>query len=178
MNIHDIYNYLVHTRRDLWATLEQVPDELLSRPLAGEEWFPCLKDLIYHIITVEDGWLNLDILRRESVLDKFPNLRDAEEGAACNFSLKSLRDYWQAVEKSTLEYLAKLTDDELKRITPPHDEEPPQHYFTVDGLLWHVMIHEMRHTAQIAVLLRSQGIKPPSLDLLFYLPNQKETKYE
>jgi uncharacterized damage-inducible protein DinB len=28
----------------------------------------------------------------------------------------------------------------------------------------------MRHAAQIAVLLRTQGIKPPSLDLLFYLP--------
>jgi len=27
--------------------------------------------------------------------------------------------------------------------------------FTVDGLLWHVMIHEMRHTAQICVLLRT-----------------------
>jgi uncharacterized damage-inducible protein DinB len=33
------------------------------------------------------------------------------------------------------------------------------------------MIHEVRHTAQIAVLLRMQGIKPPSLDLLFYLPS-------
>jgi len=33
------------------------------------------------------------------------------------------------------------------------------------------MIHEMRHTAQIAVLLRSQGIKPPWLDLLNYLPS-------
>ncbi len=40
----------------------------------------------------------------------------------------------------------------------------------MDELLWHVMIHEMRHTAQIALLLRSQAIKPPSLDLLNYLP--------
>jgi uncharacterized damage-inducible protein DinB len=74
------------------------------------------------------------------------------------------------VEKSTLEYLATLTDNELNRITTAHDD-PEGQRFKVDGLLWHVMIHEMRHTAQIAVLLRSQGIKPPSLDLLFYLPN-------
>jgi DinB family len=45
----------------------------------------------------------------------------------------------------------------------------------VDGLLSHVMIHEMRHTAQICVLLRTQGIKPPSLDLLFYLPSARAT---
>jgi hypothetical protein len=32
------------------------------------------------------------------------------------------------------------------------------------------MIHEMRRTAPIAVLLGTQGIKPPFLDLLNYLP--------
>ncbi|MBK8057118.1 MAG: hypothetical protein IPK33_04285 [Gemmatimonadetes bacterium] len=37
------------------------------------------------------------------------------------------------------------------------------------ALLSHVMIHEIRHTAQLCVLLRSQGVAPPSLDLLFYL---------
>jgi uncharacterized damage-inducible protein DinB len=66
MNIPETYDYLVCARRDLWAKLESVPDEALSRPL-------------------------------------------------------------------------------------------------LDG--------SMRHTAQIAVLLRTQGIKPPSLDLLFYLPS-------
>ena len=49
--------------------------------------------------------------------------------------------------------------------------DAPDERYTVDGLLWHVMIHEMRHTAQIAVLLRTQGIKPPWLDLLNYLPS-------
>jgi len=33
-----------------------------------------------------------------------------------------------------------------------------------------VMFHEMRHTSQMTVLLRTQGIKPPSLDLYYYLP--------
>lgn len=170
MNIPEIYNYLIRTRRDLWATLEKIPDEVLSQPLAGEAWFPCLKDLVFHIITVEDGWLNMDILRQEPILETFPTLRDAEEGAACNLELGTLLEYWQAVEKKTLEYLARLTDKELGRITTPHDDPEPPRRFSVDGLLWQVMIHEMRHTAQIVVLLRSQGIKPPALDLLWYLP--------
>ncbi|MCA9837344.1 MAG: DinB family protein [Trueperaceae bacterium] len=173
MKIPEIYDYLIATRRQMWAALEKVPAEVLSRPLAGDEWFPCLKDLIFHIITVEDGWLNLDILRQEPVLEHFPTLRDAEEGAACDVKLEVLLEYWRAVEKRTLEYLAELTDEELQRITAPHDEEPQEHLFKVDGLLWHMMIHEMRHTAQIVVLLRAQGIKPPALDLLWYLPNQQ-----
>jgi uncharacterized damage-inducible protein DinB len=81
MNIPKIYDYLIRTRRDLWATLEGVPDEILSRPLAGEAWFPCLKDLVFHIATVEDGWLNMDILRRDPVLENFPTLRNAKNNA-------------------------------------------------------------------------------------------------
>ena len=170
MTISEIYDYLIRTRRDLWTVLEAVPDNLLSRPLAGEEWFPCLKDLVFHIITVEDGWLNMDILRQKPVLETFSALRDAEEGAVCSFKLETLLEYWQAVEQKTLEYLAKLTDDELKRIMSPHDK--PNLNFTVDGVLWHMMIHEMRHTAQIVVLLRQHGIKPPTLDLLWYLTQE------
>lgn len=173
MNIPEMYGYLCKTRRQLWGALEAVPDGLLSRPLAGEDWFPCLKDLLFHIITVEDGWLNMDILRREPVLESFPTLRDAGERAACDFTLASLLEYWKAVEAVTLAYLAKLTDDELKRVTTPHDD--PEHRFTVDGLLWHVLIHEVRHTAQIAVLLRAQGIEPPTLDMLWYLPHPERS---
>ena len=80
-----------------------------------------------------------------------------------DFPLETLLDYWRAVE-----HLATLTDDELRRIVIVHDA--PEERYTVDGLLWHVMIHEMRHTAQIAVLLRTQDIEPPWLDLKNYLP--------
>ncbi|MGC1300726.1 MAG: hypothetical protein WA869_37325 [Alloacidobacterium sp.] len=31
MTVPEIYDYLVRARRDLWATLEGVPDEVLSR---------------------------------------------------------------------------------------------------------------------------------------------------
>ncbi len=170
MNIPETYDYLVRARRDLWAALGDVPDEVLSHSLLGDEGFPCIKDLVFHTVTVEDGWLHMDILREEPVLNSYPALRDAEEGAVCEgVALETVLHYWRAVEKSTLAYLRALTDDELKRVVSPHDA--PEQRFTVDGLLWHVMIHEMRHTAQIAALLRSQGIKPPSLDLLFYLPS-------
>ncbi len=127
MNISETYDYLVRARRDLWATLEVLPDEVLTRPLLGGSRFHCIKNLL------------------------------------------SLLDYWRRVEQSTLAYLATLTDDAMKRIVTSHDS--PDERYTVDGLLWHVMIHEMRHTAQICVLLRTQDIKPPSLDLLFYLPS-------
>jgi uncharacterized damage-inducible protein DinB len=170
MNIPETYNYLVRARRDLWATLEGVPDEVLSRPLLNGEAFHCIKDLVFHIPVVEDGWIREDILRDQPVLATNPALKDADGSPIyAGVALQTLLDYWQAVEQRTLPYLASLTDDELKRVVTLHDS--PEERFTVDGLLWHVMIHEMRHTAQIAVLLRTQSIKPPALDLLFYLPS-------
>ena len=170
MNIPEMYDYLVRTRRDLWTALEGVPDEILSRPLLDGERLHCIKDLVFHTAVVEDGWLHFTILQDQPVIEPFPVLKYSEEGSAfAGYALETLLSYWRAVEKSTLAYFEKLTPEELNRIV----EDSPKEHFRLEGLLWHVMIHEMRHTAQICVLLRTQGIKPPALDLLWYLPNLK-----
>lgn len=166
MNIPQTYDYLMRARRELWAGLRAVPDEALSRPLLDGERFHCIKDLLLHIPEVEDGWLHLDILKAPFVQDAFPALQG--QPSYQDFALETLLDYWQAVEQDTLKYLSTLSEAELARKVT--DEDFPNREFSVDGLLWHVMVHEMRHTAQIAVLLRLQGIKPPALDLLWYLP--------
>ncbi len=166
MNIPETYDYLVRARRDLWSTLESLPDEVLSRPLMKGEQFRCIKDLVLHTAAVEDGWLHYTILADEPVRNSFPALKDTEDTSSLELGM--LLDYWRAVEQSTLTYLAILTENDLERLI----DDSPTERFKLDGLLWHVMIHEMRHTAQIVVLLRTQGIKPPSLDLLFYLPNR------
>jgi uncharacterized damage-inducible protein DinB len=175
MNIPETYNYLVRARRDLWATLEGVPDEVLSRPLIGGPRFQCIKDLVFHIADVEDGWLHYTILHDEPIQNTVPAVKDIQDGPVCaGVRLETLLEYWRAVEQSTLEYLPTLTDEDLKRLV----DDSPTERFMLDGLLWHVMIHEMRHTAQIVMLLRMQGIKPPTLDLLWYLPNHYEPNQE
>lgn len=163
MNIAQIYAYLTRTRRDLWASLYAQPDETLSRPLLNGDRFHSIKDLVFHIPDVEDGWTNGDIRRTTPVQHGFPDILNVPEGP--NFHtlpLSRLLEYWLAVEQSTLAWLPTLTPAELARIVEDGK--------STEGLLWHVMIHEMRHTAQIVTLLRQQGVKPPSLDLLFYLP--------
>ena len=168
MTVPEIYDYLVRARGDLWTTLEGVPDEVLSRQVLDGKRLHSIKDLIFHAAVVEDCWLHEDILREKPVLDTFPVFGDSPWAPVYSgFALRTLLDYWRAVEQSTLAYLASLTDAELKRVVIVHDA--PEETYTVDGLLWHVMIHEMRHTAQIAVLLRTQGIEPPWLDLKNYL---------
>jgi uncharacterized damage-inducible protein DinB len=169
MNIPETYDYLVRARRDLWTALESVPDAMLSLPMLHGGELRCIKDLVFHIAGVEDFWIHEDILRDEPVLHTNVALKDLRGGAVCaNFAIETLVDYWHAVEQSTLALLGGLKEQGLGRAVALHDS--PDERYTLDGLLWHVMLHEVRHTAQIVMMLRMQGIKPPSLDLLFYLP--------
>lgn len=166
MNLPDLYDYLVRARRDLWAVLEGAPDEALSKPLLNGDRFHCIKDLVLHTAEVEDGWLHGDILRVPFVQGSFPELQHRPHFE--DVPLGKLLDYWRAVEADTLRHLNALAADPERVVTvedwPPHHQQ-----FRLDGLLWHVLLHEVRHTAQMVVLLRMQDIKPPSLDLLFYL---------
>lgn len=169
MNIPQMYDYLMRARHELWGALEAVPDEVLSRPILGGERFRCIKDLVFHIASVEDLWLHEDIQRSQPVLMQTPALKDTIGGPEyAGFPLSTLLSYWRAVEQSTLGYLSELTGDELERVVHLHDA--PEQAYILQDLLWHVMLHEVRHTAQIVLLLRIQGIKPPALDLLWFLP--------
>lgn len=169
MNISEGYDYLVRARRDLWATLEPLPDEVLSRRLLNGAKLHCIKDLVFHVAAVEDFWIREEILREQPLRSTVPALKDTRGGPIfASFALKTLLDYWRVVEQGTLAYLPTLTDDELKRVVTVHDR--PGKRYTVDGLLWNLIMHEARHVAQISVLLRTQDIAPPFLDLLNYLP--------
>jgi uncharacterized damage-inducible protein DinB len=162
MTINEHYDYLVRTRRDLWAFLETMSDEALAKKVLPGPRFECIKDLISHIAAVEDSWIHEDILRDQPVWETVPEIENAQDGAFYSaVPLEVLLDYWRAVEASTLEYLETLTPSELSRSVEDH--------FTVDGLIWHVMQHETRHTAQVAILARQLGFSPPQLDLIRYL---------
>jgi uncharacterized damage-inducible protein DinB len=112
---------------------------------------------VFHVAGVEDFWIHQDVRHKQPALKTTPTLRDTQGGPAhTGCALGTLLDYWRAVEQSTLTYLAALTDDGLRRIVIVHDS--PAERFTVDGSLCHVMIHKVRHIAQTAVFLGTQGI--------------------
>ncbi len=122
MDIPETYDYLVRARRNLWAGLQAVPDEGLSRPLLNGDKFHCIKDLMFHVVATEDFWIREEILRAEPVRQAIPALKDTQGGPTfAGFALEGLVDYWRLVEQSTLAYLPALTDGELKPIVTVHD---------------------------------------------------------
>jgi uncharacterized damage-inducible protein DinB len=162
MTITAYYDYLVRARRELWAFLETMPDEALAKKVLPGPRFECIKDLISHIAAVEDSWIHEDILRDQPVWETMKEIEGAEDGPFfAAMPLEVVLNYWRAVEASTLKYFETLNPTELERLV---DDQ-----FTVDGVIWHVMQHETRHTAQVAILARQLGFSPPQLDLIRYL---------
>jgi len=171
LDVPGFYGYLVRARRDLWASLETMPDGVLSKAVIPGQRFHSIKDLLLHIATVEDSWIHEDILQDQPVWEGVSDLEGAADGPHyAGKTLSQLLDYWQLVEASTLSYLERLTPGELERKVTVNGSKGEEH-FTAEGLLWHVMQHEVRHTAQIALLSRQAGFTPPFLDLLNYLPS-------
>ncbi len=163
------YDYLVRSRRDLFTFLRSLPDEAISRDVIPGTRFRSIKDLVVHIPIIEDSWLHEDILKDQPIWEitsGFP--QDFEKANHASDSLDWMLEYWVAVEKSTLGYLEKLEPEMLNaKISMPR--KTGQEFFSVGEVLWHVMQHEVRHTAQIMLLTRQLGFDPPQLDLIRYV---------
>ena len=172
MTASNFYDYLVRARRDLFSFLRSMPDEALSRDVIPGERFHSIKDLVLHIAVVEDSWVHEDILSDKPVWESavgFPH--DFEQAYHASQSLEWMLEYWLMVEKSTLEHLGKFESSLTRELS--FDRTDGTVLFTIEGILWHVMQHEVRHTAQIALLARQQGFSPPQLDLNVYVSKFK-----
>jgi uncharacterized damage-inducible protein DinB len=160
MGISSFYSYLIRARRDLWHVVGETPEAVLARdviPTGGR--FHSIKDLLLHTPVVEDSWLHYQILEDQPYLESVPAIAEAQEGPhSATMPLSDILDYWRTVEANTRAYLSTLTPAELARSVRDDDD-----ILSVEDILWHVLQHEVRHTAQIALLLRQAGVTPPPL---------------
>jgi len=114
--------------------------------------------LLLHIAAVECSWIGEDIMRRtmgEEWKIALPIRLGIPQvtGQPLAFFLDTLR----AVRDQTKADLATLTDDDLSRMVAPLDPGPastPEHRFTIEWILYHILEHEAHHKGQIAVMKR------------------------
>ncbi|MFC4454883.1 DinB family protein [Deinococcus sonorensis] len=168
MDAEAFYRYLTQARRELWTTLRALPDETLSQAVIQTEGARCIKDLAVHVAMVEDGWFRAELLGRPLTLEAFwgePRSADAYWHHQ-HRSLEDVLAYWTAVEAQTRSDWPALMDVVASgRRATPVDDRPET--ISADEAVWHVMQHEVRHTAQIVQMIRQLGHTPPSLDLAF-----------
>lgn len=170
MNVREYYSYLAAAREQLWNFLRALPAEDLERDLITEgERFHNIKDLLLHITDVEDHWIH-SIARGEGVTLSGLYPHDWVHPRAEQYELSWIIDYGREVRRRTEEFLNQNPD--LSRPVKLVQDDPGSGTVTLDALLWHVMTHEVRHTAQIALMIRQLGHTPPWLDYLRFVRPQ------
>lgn len=170
MNVREYYAYLSASREQLWNYLRALPAEDLNRDVieTGER-FHCIKDLLLHITDVEDHWIHT-IARGDGVQQGSQYAHDWVKPAAAQYDLNWIIDYGQEVTRRTRAFLESQPD--LDQPVKLVQDDPNSDTVTLDQLLWHVMTHEVRHTAQIALMVRQLGHTPPWLDYLRFVRPQ------
>lgn len=167
MNVREYYAYLSAAREQLWNFVRALPPEDLGRDLieSGER-FHNIKDLLLHVIDVEDHWVHA-IALGAGVQNEGRYAHDWVRPRAEQYELGWIIDYGREVERRTQALLDG--DPDLGRPVKLVQDDPASDTVTLDQLLWNVMTHEVRHTAQIALLIRQLGHTPPWLDYLRFV---------
>ena len=78
-----------------------------------------------------------------------------------------LFDYGASVRRELEQYVADLDDDVADEMRV-FDVREQQWLMTTRKLLFHIVLHEIRHWAQVALAVRLAGFEPPGDHDLFY----------
>lgn len=170
MNVREYYAYLSASREQLWNFVRALPSDDLDRDLIEPgDRFHSIKDLLLHISDVEDHWVHR-IARGQDVGREGRYAHDWVVPQAAQYDLNWIIEYGQAVTAQTRTFLEGQPD--LQAPVKLVQDDPASDTVTLDQLLWNVMTHEVRHTAQIALLIRQLGHTPPWLDYLRFVRPQ------
>jgi uncharacterized damage-inducible protein DinB len=149
------YDYHFSENRKIWDShITSLSDEQFTQNSGYSHG--SIRNQIVHLMSVDDTW--------------FSGLRGVELPEALNPThfndRKIIRAYWDTVERSMRDYLAKLRDELLS-------EKPFADGEDKDLILWQVLLHVVNHgTDHRAQLLRSLndlGIKTGPQDFIFHV---------
>ncbi|GAA4009512.1 DinB family protein [Deinococcus rubellus] len=168
MNVREYYTYLAAAREQLWNFLRALPEQDLNAALIDGDRFHNIKDLLLHVIDIEDHWVH--VIARGDGLEASAFKHDWVRPQAEQYQLGWILDYGKAVQRRTQQFLETTPD--LNEAIKLVQDDPASATVTLDQLMWYVMTHEVRHTAQIALLVRQLGHIPPWLDYLRFVRPQ------
>lgn len=142
--------------RDKWRRFFAGRAEAMETPLHPAGRFPTVGKLIDHIFLVERR--HLQRLRGEPLADR--------TGLTGN-NAPPLFDYGASVRRELEQYVGELDEDVANqvRLFEVRDQQWPM---SARKLLFHILMHEIRHWAQITHAVRLAGLEPPGDHDLFY----------
>ena len=145
-----------NAERDKWRSWLVLHPQAMEAPVQPGGRFPTVGKLIDHIFLVE---------RRH--LQRITGDRLSQETGLSGSNASPLFDYGASVRRE-LEHLARTLTDEAAEELRSIDVRDRKWPMTTRKLLFHILLHETRHWAQIALAVRLAGFDPPGDHDLFY----------
>ncbi len=142
--------------RDKWRTWLAAHPDAIDAPVQPGGRLPTVGKLIDHIFLVERR--HLQRLNEQPL--------SAQTGLTGN-NAPPLFDYGASVRRELEQYVDGL-DDEAADQVRSFEVRERQWAMTPRKLLFHCLLHEIRHWAQIALAVRLAGLEPPGDHDLFY----------
>ena len=143
--------------REKWRLWFAAHPEALDAEAQPDGRFPTVGSLIDHIFLVERR--HLQRLTGERVDDK--------TGLSGRHPAP-LFDYGASVRRELQQFVAGLDEDAADRQFAVTVQSGGNFMITPRKLVFHCLLHETRHWAQIALSLRRAGFEPPGNHDLFY----------
>jgi uncharacterized damage-inducible protein DinB len=143
--------------RDKWRSWFVAHPTAIDAPLQAAGRFPTAGRLIDHIFLVE---------RRH--LQRLTGERLATETGLTGNNAAPLFDYGASVRRELEQFVADLDDDVAEQPRQVQVASGGEYTLTPRKLLFHIVLHEIRHWAQIALAVRLAGFEPPGQHDLFY----------
>jgi uncharacterized damage-inducible protein DinB len=142
--------------RDKWRLWFGVHPQAMDAPVQPGGRLPTVGKLIDHIFLVE---------RRH--LQRLTGDPLSHETGLSGSNASPLFNYGASVRRE-LEQLARTMTDETAEEIRPIEVRDRKWPMTPRKLLFHILIHETRHWAQIALAVRQAGFEPPGDHDLFF----------
>jgi uncharacterized damage-inducible protein DinB len=142
--------------RDKWRAWFQSNPAAVDAPVQPGGRLPTVGKLIDHIFLVE---------RRH--LQRLTGDRVSDSTGLTGNNAPPLFDYGASVRRELEQYVAAQDDDEADQVRT-FEVRDRQWSMTPRKLLFHILLHETRHWAQVALAVRLAGLEPPGDHDLFY----------
>lgn len=145
-----------HDERDKWRVWFLAHPQAMDAPVQPGGRLPTVGKLIDHIFLVE---------RRH--LQRLTEAPLSDRTGLTGNNAPPLFDYGASVRRELEQYVQDLDDDvagEMRSFNVREQQWP----MTSRKLLFHILLHEIRHWAQIALAVRLAGFEPPGDHDLFY----------
>jgi len=158
MHIFDIVTLVSYT---FWADLrvlnacEKVSPEEFIRPVSPDPGWHSLRGTLVHALDTAYGW--------RTALQEIEDTGVINESQFANVA--DLKRRWEDESKAWIEYVTKLTDEELNAIWWAQGESKRTRWQTI----MHVVNDLTHHRSEVAAMLTGYGQSPGELDFDQYI---------